>query len=427
MSDTLTVDDTRSPSVSQLWWSVLVFGLPFFLYLRTMAPTVYGLDSAELTTGAYVLGIVHAPGSPLYLLLGHLFTWLPIGDVGYRLNLLSGCAAALAILFVYLILHHLTGRHLLSLAGAWFLAFSYYFWISAVAAELYALHVCFVAGLIFLTVKWRESEHAWQLYLLAFLFGLGLGNHLSLILMAPGFAWLALLTRNRAWRHPRLLLIAAVCGIVGAAIYLYIPLRFVSDTPLNYARDYWQVNLASWNGSWWMVTGKLFESMFFAVPVAQVPHELRVYAHDLWSNFVGLGIMLGVIGLVAVFRRQPILHTGLLLMFADLLAVSAAGMAQGRRCRLGCDHDGCRGVVPGPRDSDAVRHPEGTRGMGARAAKRGSDRHGHLVVTDGRGATVHQARDLLCEATAACGGLGAVGNRTGCREFYLRKLRAGHR
>src|SRR6185436_6410127 len=54
---------------------VLAALVPFLFYLRTAAPTVYGLDSAELTTGAYALGIVHAPGAPLYLLLGHVFTW----------------------------------------------------------------------------------------------------------------------------------------------------------------------------------------------------------------------------------------------------------------------------------------------------------------------------------------------------------------
>ncbi|MGH7292790.1 MAG: protein O-mannosyl-transferase family, partial [Myxococcota bacterium] len=87
----------------------LAVGLPLLVYLRTMAPTVYGLDSAELTTGAYALGIVHAPGSPTYMLLGHVFAQLPLGDVGYRLNLMSAVAAALAVLFLYLVLRRLTG------------------------------------------------------------------------------------------------------------------------------------------------------------------------------------------------------------------------------------------------------------------------------------------------------------------------------
>ena len=32
------------------WRTIFSFGLPFTLYLLTLAPTVYNLDSAELTT-----------------------------------------------------------------------------------------------------------------------------------------------------------------------------------------------------------------------------------------------------------------------------------------------------------------------------------------------------------------------------------------
>src|SRR5262249_53248746 len=110
--------------------AALAGGVPLLVYLRTMAPTIYALDSAELTTGAYALGIVHAPGSPTYMLLGHLFAQLPIGDVGYRLNLLSAMAAALAACFLYWVLRRLTGDVVLALFTAWLAAFTYYFWIS---------------------------------------------------------------------------------------------------------------------------------------------------------------------------------------------------------------------------------------------------------------------------------------------------------
>ncbi len=162
----------RRAEVVDRWLPLLAGGVAFFVYWRTMAPTVYGVDSAELTTGAYVLRIVHAPGSPLFLLVGHLFTWLPFGDVGYRLNLLSACAAAAAVAFVYAIAVRLTGQRLLSLAAAWFLAFSYYFWVTAVAAELYALHACFVGGLIWFALRWRERERPAELCVFAFLYGL---------------------------------------------------------------------------------------------------------------------------------------------------------------------------------------------------------------------------------------------------------------
>jgi Protein O-mannosyl-transferase TMEM260-like len=294
--------------------TVAAAGLPLALYLRTMAPTVYGLDSAELTTGAYALGIVHAPGSPLYLLIGHLFTWLPIGDVGFRLNLMSACASALTAAFLYAILTRLTGAPAVALGTAWFVASTYYVWVGGVAAELYGPQGCIVALLILLALEWRRRGRPWLLFALAFGFGLGLGNHLSLILLGPGFACLAL-TRGDVWRRPRVLAGALLAMAIGACIFLYLPLRQHAHPALDYARDYWQADLTTWRGFWWMVSGRMFSVHFFSVPLHEVPAEIILYTSRLWSNFMGIGLLLGVVGLVDDLRRRPVVEMSLLLMF----------------------------------------------------------------------------------------------------------------
>ena len=73
------------------------FVLPFVLYVLTLAPTVYGLDSAELTTAAAIGGLPRATGYPLYLMLGRVWSRLPIGDVGFRMNLFSAFWGAFTI------------------------------------------------------------------------------------------------------------------------------------------------------------------------------------------------------------------------------------------------------------------------------------------------------------------------------------------
>ena len=86
----------------------------FAVYLRTLAPTVMWYDMGELPTAAYVLGIAHNTGYPLYLLLGKLFTLIPVGDVAYRVNLMSACSAALTVFVLYLvvmILDYVLGRN----------------------------------------------------------------------------------------------------------------------------------------------------------------------------------------------------------------------------------------------------------------------------------------------------------------------------
>ena len=87
--------------------SLVAFFLPFILYTITLAPTIYNLDSAELTTAAATEGLVRATGYPLYMFLGHLWSKIPVGDVGYRMNLFSAFCGALTILLADRILRRL--------------------------------------------------------------------------------------------------------------------------------------------------------------------------------------------------------------------------------------------------------------------------------------------------------------------------------
>lgn len=312
-----TLSHGRGIKWTDCLWALGATAPPFLAYLSTVAPTVWWLDSAELTTGAFTLGIVHAPGAPLYLLLGHLFAKLPFGDVGYRLNLMSVCTSSLSVLFVYLIIQHLTRQRLLALATAWFTAFGFYVWLAAVAAELYSLQGCFVVGLLFLALKWREQQRPWQLCLLALLFGLGTGNHISLVLLLPGFALLALAT-PLPWQRPRWLAAAIACGLLGGLVWLYLPLRYAADPALNYARI-WGVKLDTWSGFWWMITGQMFEPLFFSVPLSAMPDKLLGYLYELWSNFLGIGAIFAVWGLLSDLQRRPLFNCALLLMFIGYL------------------------------------------------------------------------------------------------------------
>jgi hypothetical protein len=81
---------------------VLLFTL--VVYLLTVAPTVSFWDCGEFIACAYSLGVPHPPGTPLYILIGRLFTLLPIGaDPAFPMNLISVLTSAAAVLFVYLI------------------------------------------------------------------------------------------------------------------------------------------------------------------------------------------------------------------------------------------------------------------------------------------------------------------------------------
>src|SRR5256885_1005772 len=92
--------------------ALLVGGLSLALYVRTLVPFVLVGDSAEFEVLAYQVGMAHTPGYPIYLLLARLFTFLPVHDIAYRVNLFSAFMAAVTVASVYLATQLLTGNRL---------------------------------------------------------------------------------------------------------------------------------------------------------------------------------------------------------------------------------------------------------------------------------------------------------------------------
>jgi len=90
-----------------------LFAAALALYIFTLAPGLLwgGGDFATFQTMAYLLEI-ELPGGifghPLWVILAHPFTWLPIREVAWRANLASAVFAAGALTLVFLAARHLT-------------------------------------------------------------------------------------------------------------------------------------------------------------------------------------------------------------------------------------------------------------------------------------------------------------------------------
>ena len=81
--------------------ALVSFGAPLAVYLLTLGPWLYWRDTPEFSLVPFLLDICHPPGSPTYTLLGKLASFLPLGSVSLRANLLSAGMGALASLAVY--------------------------------------------------------------------------------------------------------------------------------------------------------------------------------------------------------------------------------------------------------------------------------------------------------------------------------------
>ena len=76
-------------------FAVLVLVVSFIVYFMTMAPTVSYWDCGEFIATSYILGVPHPPGSPLYLILGRIFSMLPTNpDIAFRVNIISPIVSA---------------------------------------------------------------------------------------------------------------------------------------------------------------------------------------------------------------------------------------------------------------------------------------------------------------------------------------------
>jgi hypothetical protein len=298
----------------------VALGFPLGVYLLTLAPTVYSLDTPELTTAAYTLGIAHAPGYPLYTLLGWLFSHaFLVGDVAFRLNLFSAVLGAGTIVLVYLVARQLTGRMLPSLAAALMLAFSYWFWLDSLAAEVYTLDTLLLAGMLLFLFQWRERQRPAALFAFALLFGLSLTNRTTSLLSLPAFALYLLLcpkpARIGVW------LAAPLFVVLGLLVYLYIPLNYRTEPDYVWSTFFqWPGNpalkLDTPGGFWHLVSAADFRPFVFAFGPAEAIENLLRYVGWLAGSFMGVGLVLGLVGIwhqLQTHRRELILLAGIFL------------------------------------------------------------------------------------------------------------------
>src|ERR671912_653272 len=202
-----------------------VFVLVLVFYLKTLAPTVLYLqhpkllDAVMLQMQVAVLGITHPTGYPTYLMLTHLFTYLPFGDPAYRVNLASAVYAALAVVA--------------AAAGALAFGLGASLWSQAVIAEVYTLNALLVSATVVVLLLWREHRRDRYLLLSAFLVGLCLTNHLTSGLLLPASLLLVALVDWRRLVDVRLVLGGAWLFLLGLTPYLYLPIRATMDPPMD--------------------------------------------------------------------------------------------------------------------------------------------------------------------------------------------------
>jgi len=287
-----------SSSKSKVVVAVLLFVACLACYYVTLAPSISwehdGVDSGDLVTAAYTLGVAHPPGYPLFLLLANSFTLLPFGGVAYRVNLMSAFFAAAAATTLYwtalLVQPGEPGgesKLIIAAASALALGLSRTFWSQAIIAEVYALHAFLIAAILLLATAFRSTGERKLLWLLGLALGLSLSNHLSAVLFVPGT--LILLVR-RLRSQPAAFLEMAGFMLLGLSVYAYLPVRSMQNPPVNWGAPH------TWSGFWWTVSARIYRDYAFGLPIAHLPARIASWLSMLGHQFTWLGLALGLAG-----------------------------------------------------------------------------------------------------------------------------------
>ncbi len=243
-----TLQSSIHPSIFQSFESIdkwLFGGLLVFIfsiYFYTLWPTVAGGDAGELTAAAYTWGIIHPPGYPLFIIIGKFFSYLPFGTVGWRINLVSAAFSVGASAFFYLALYRMTKNSIAAFLATGILAFTPLVWRYSILAEVFTINNFFVCLLIYLFVKFQQERQYKTVYLMGFIFGLGLCNHHTFIFVGIPMGLWILIQHKNYFLQPVNFLKLFLISVAGLTPYVYLHISSL-QTPLIAWGD-----ITTWDG-----------------------------------------------------------------------------------------------------------------------------------------------------------------------------------
>src|SRR5215217_6488789 len=317
------MDSQRTPPLSRTDFLVaLLIGISALaLYIRTLAPSLLWGDSAEFQTLSYTLGMTHPSGYMTQIMLGKLFTYIPVGDIAYRVNLMSAFFGALAVAESYLIVRLLGGLRIAALSASLMLTLTEGFWWRALLAESYAPAAGMLATVWLLVLLWRHTSKWGYLFLAGLAGGLSLGIHSTIVMTSLSVLILMALTarRREEW------FAAAAGALLGAIITFgfFVYLDF-NDPPSSIYNTVFRINMSAFGLSadefdtplerfFAIFPANHFWSYYFSASPAEMGRRLAEYL----SYFPFWAIILIVIGAWMLLKER--LAEGLYPLIAFLL------------------------------------------------------------------------------------------------------------
>ena len=185
---------------------------------------------------------------------------------------------------------------LIAIIATFSLAFSLTFWAQAEMADVYIFNAFFISSMLLILLKWAEKGDSKLLYLLSLVLGLSLGAHMSNVLFIPPFLIFIYLINHNTFISPKNSIPMILLFLTGVMQFVYILVRSSQHPEYMYS----QVDtLKSWLG---FISGLgEYHELFFGVPLYQ---GILNYLPQLLGNFSLAGLILGIIGISKLFKKN---------------------------------------------------------------------------------------------------------------------------
>lgn len=216
----------------------LAFALLSILYIFSLNPVLPTGDAGGLIVSSQMLGIAHPPGYPLFLELGKLFSFIPIGNLGIRIGFLPYFFSVLTLFMVYLITQKIQQIYLnetnqfpnnfIPLVAVLTLGLSYSFYFQTTMTKFYPNNTFIVLLLFYLAMKVNERGFDKRLmYLSAFILGLSTGLHHTALFMIIPLSIFGLYYRKEFFKN---LPLSVFFFFLGFLVNLHLYIRSIKDS-----------------------------------------------------------------------------------------------------------------------------------------------------------------------------------------------------
>ncbi len=295
-----------------LWISSGIFLCAFLYSLIGLNPTFYLDDSPEIISSSTTLGIAHPPGYPLFILIAHLFSLLPLSQVCFRINLLSAflTACVCALLFLFL-------KNRLNLSTTCGLTFSL-LWMTGIdsyTASLSAKTGIYVLTVLFLILIFYFLSQG-KFLLFCFIWGLSLTNHwMSILGYSIGITWSIVSIYKKRTLDFKKIIVGLSFILIALSTYLYLPLRAIQNPlinwgdPSNYKKFLFHVFRMEYQNS----------REIFGSPLKWI-QQLEFYFKLCIQEFYGIGVF-SLLGLYWIWKKKNTFITGLAISWIAFVVV----------------------------------------------------------------------------------------------------------